>query len=110
MALAGVGVIALTVGTGTMGDADAVAAERARVVLGATAPVLTGVAQTPWPLVAVAAGALVAAGGGLIAVRGRRWVELGRRYESPAGAPAPDRDPRERRLWDALDRGEDPTS
>ena len=55
---------------------------------------------------------LVLAAGLLVVVRGRAWPALGRRYEAPAARPVPaptvgptgDRD-----VWEALDRGEDPT-
>ncbi|NLT54628.1 MAG: Trp biosynthesis-associated membrane protein [Actinomycetales bacterium] len=64
---------------------------------------------TGWPLVTVAGGLLVAAGGVLGAVRGRTWTPA-RRYEigvPSAGAPPGPLDPRD--AWDALSRGEDPT-
>jgi uncharacterized membrane protein (TIGR02234 family) len=72
-------------------------------------------ARTAWPLVAAASGALLAAAGGLVAVRGRRWAGMSQRYDSPAaarpvGAEQGERVPGERELWEALDRGEDPTS
>ena len=69
---------------------------------------------TAWPVVAVAGGLLLVAAGVLVALRGRRWAALGRRYDAP-GAPAPAPEPAqsgpvaERELWEALDRGEDPT-
>ena len=113
VALAGAGI---TVLAATVGDARAVAAERAGAALGATTPTVTGVVGTPWPLVTAAAGALVAAAGTLIAVRGPHWAGLGRRYDAPSvaapsGARRPaERGPAQRRLWEALDRGEDPTA
>jgi uncharacterized membrane protein (TIGR02234 family) len=114
VAVAGGGVSVLAA---TAADADTVAADRAGAVLGVTAPSVTGVVATPWPLVTAGAGVLVAVGGALIAVRGPRWAGLGSRYDAPAGAgarPGPDHpdqhpDPGERAWWDALDRGEDPT-
>ena len=65
---------------------------------------------TGWSRVAALGGVLVALAGLLVAVRGRRWAALGRRYEPPA-APEPPREgpAAERDLWEALDRGEDPT-
>jgi uncharacterized membrane protein (TIGR02234 family) len=57
------------------------------------------------------AGGLICAAGIAVVMRGSRWPELGRRYERPAtrtlaagGAPSP------RDAWDALDRGDDPTT
>lgn len=57
---------------------------------------LAGVASLP-------RGALLAAAGVLVAVRGPRWPALGAKYEAPAA-------PTDRDAWDALDRGEDPTT
>ena len=65
----------------------------------------------PWPLVCLTGGLLLGVAGLLVVVRGRRWAELSARYETPAAraqatatAPAGDKG-----IWDALDRGEDPT-
>jgi uncharacterized membrane protein (TIGR02234 family) len=71
-----------------------------------------------WPALAVLAGALGAAAGLLVVVRGRRWPGLGRRYERPggdgsaaAGTPPPQtEEDRAQAAWRALDRGEDPTA
>lgn len=80
-----------------------------------------------WPLLAVLGGLLVALPGVVVVVRGRSWPAMAARYERagsprPAGSPAGDRrdpehEPRGRarrdsdqELWDALDRGEDPTA
>jgi uncharacterized membrane protein len=54
-----------------------------------------------WPVVCGLAGAAVAAVGAVALRRGRAWPGLGTRYERRA--------PAEPALWDALDRGEDPT-
>lgn len=53
-------------------------------------------------------GVAVAAGGALTAVRGRGWGGLGSSYEAP-GAPAPE-PVTDKGVWDALDRGDDPTT
>jgi len=72
-----------------------------------------GLELTAWPAVAVAGGLLLVAAGLLVAVRGRRWAALGRRYEAPGAAGPPEPETTgpvaERELWEALDRGEDPT-
>ena len=93
--------------------------ERLVEASGAAAP--TGVAaetSTFWPLVALAAGCVSALAGLLVTVRGRRWPGLGTRYEAPGAAPAAAAatpaaatDPvrADRQLWEALDRGDDPT-
>lgn len=74
-------------------------------------------ARTWWPLVAAACGMALAAAGLLVVLRGRAWSGLSRRYDAPAvqaeAAAAPEAGPgapAERRLWEALDRGEDPTA
>ncbi|MDP9101658.1 MAG: Trp biosynthesis-associated membrane protein, partial [Actinomycetota bacterium] len=69
-----------------------------------------------WPTVALAGGLAVGLAGVAVAAYGRGWEGLSSRYDSPASsttasaasggvpsvtAPA---------LWDALDRGEDPTA
>jgi uncharacterized membrane protein (TIGR02234 family) len=78
-------------------------------------PAGSAVRTTAWPLVTGLGGLLLVAAGLLVIARGRRWPALGKRYEVPATdatpssargtkAPAAERD-----LWEALDRGEDPT-
>ena len=66
---------------------------------------------------ATALGGLLLAGAGLLTVvAGRSWPALGQRYDAPAGAAAPvaAQEPAEqlteKGLWEALDRGEDPTA
>lgn len=54
-----------------------------------------------WPAAFVAAGAAVLIAGGIALLRGGRWVTAGARYET---------EPSEEGMWDALDRGEDPTA
>jgi uncharacterized membrane protein (TIGR02234 family) len=57
-----------------------------------------------WPYVAVVGAVLLVTAGLLVVVRGRSWTSMSPRYD------APEREPRgEPSLWDALDRGEDPT-
>lgn len=97
LALAGLGVV-LTVAT-----VDVVAEAR-QVVDGE-------VGVTPWRGVTVAGGVMLLAAGALVAARGHAWASLGRRYEPPAAQPvAPAPVAPERELWEALDRGEDPTA
>jgi uncharacterized membrane protein (TIGR02234 family) len=57
---------------------------------------------------ALLGGVLVTAGGALTAVRGRRWQGLGSSYEVP-GATAHGEPATDKAVWDALDRGDDPT-
>ncbi len=69
-----------------------------------------------WSTVAALGGLLIAGAGLLSVVRGRSWPALGQRYEAPAtaAATAPAPEPAgpltEKGLWEALDRGEDPTA
>lgn len=58
-----------------------------------------------WPYLAALGGLLIAAAGALVVVRSRRWEVMSARYDAPAAQPPPG----ERSLWDAFDRGEDPT-
>jgi hypothetical protein len=48
---------------------------------------------------------LLVAAGLLIVVRGRSWASMSSRYDAPAQRPREG----EASLWEALDRGEDPT-
>lgn len=67
------------------------------------------VSTDPWWLAALAGGVLLAVVGLVLAVRGPAWSALSSRYETPAARrtkhPAGDAG-----TWDALDRGEDPTT
>jgi uncharacterized membrane protein (TIGR02234 family) len=63
----------------------------------------------PWWAVALTGGVLLVAAGLLTMWRGSRWPGMSSRYERPGGAPAVDsRDPAT--VWEALDRGTDPTA
>ncbi|BAL86783.1 putative membrane protein [Actinoplanes missouriensis 431] len=69
-----------------------------------------GAAAAIWPVACVLGGAAVAAGGVLAARHGHLWSAMSARYErSSAPPPQPDVSADSRTLWDALDRGEDPT-
>lgn len=106
LALAGVAVTGLTL--------DVLAHPRAHITLPG-ARVSTTLA--PWPC--ALGGLLIALAGLLVIARGRRWAALSARYDSPAvrqeqAAPtaAPDQGEAplaERALWEALDKGDDPT-
>jgi hypothetical protein len=70
---------------------------------------VTGLAQTPWPWVALVSGALIIAAGIAIIVVGRRWPGSSRKYQAvrlePADAGRTSVDD-----WDALSGGSDPTT
>jgi uncharacterized membrane protein (TIGR02234 family) len=106
LALAGAALVALAVGAASGDRVAALASAR-------NAATVTTAAGTAWPWAAAAGGVLVAGAGVLAAVRGRSWAALSARYDAP-GATAPARAPRPRdpdaAAWDALDRGEDPTT
>jgi uncharacterized membrane protein (TIGR02234 family) len=111
----------------TVRDLAGVSAARAESLLEDSGPVV-GVApgQRPvadvhagWAAAVIIGGLLVGVAGALVAARGRRWPAMGSRYEravSGSTAPSANADAPEarqratRRLWDALDRGEDPTA
>ena len=87
------------------------------VVLGAGVGVVLDVADelsrehltsVRWPWVAVAGGVVLALAGLLVVVRGRRWPALGRAYDAPSAAAA--QPVGDKAVWDALDRGDDPTA
>jgi hypothetical protein len=63
--------------------------------------VVIGEQRTLWWLVALGAGALAAAGGGLVAVRGGDFATFSSRYDRAGARP--------RSTWEALDHGIDPT-
>lgn len=68
-----------------------------------------------WAVTAAVGGALGVLAGALTVVAGARWPAMGARYDAPAShAPSPTpADPAQPEqpavVWDALDRGEDPT-
>ncbi len=64
----------------------------------------------PWPWLCLLGGLLVTVAGLLVAVRGRAWAALSTAYDAPAARQADPEPPvTDRGVWDALDRGEDPT-
>jgi uncharacterized membrane protein (TIGR02234 family) len=63
---------------------------------------------TLWPVVSVVGGLLLVLAGLLVVVRGRGWASMSSRYDAPSARPAKPAS-QEAALWEALDRGEDPT-
>jgi uncharacterized membrane protein (TIGR02234 family) len=66
-----------------------------------------------WPWLTAACGLLVLLAGLLVAVRGHRWSVMSARYETPVTGRVDDEQARQRvntSLWQALDRGDDPTT
>ena len=105
LALVGAGVVAAVLGV----TSDIVtAAQDTDVVREAGGAEGESTRRTVWPYACLLGGLAILAAGLFVAVRGRRWAALGRRYDAPAtqaAEPAPERD-----LWEALDRGDDPTA
>lgn len=103
-----VGALLALVAAGTV--AAAVQATGRHAVLAAAALTAPGAAPalTAWRWVAVAGAVVLVAAGAAAAGRGRHWPAMGARYDGPRARPAPATDEHEI-LWQALDRGEDPT-
>ena len=110
-----VGLILLLAGVGIAGlTADVLVHPRAYTTVAGAALSTT---LAPWPC--ALGGLLIALAGVLVVARGGRWAALSKRYESPAArreqadsAAAPDQPDQplaERALWEALDKGDDPT-
>jgi hypothetical protein len=108
VALAAVAAVAATRGVGRLLlGAVLVAAGALAAVLAARHGLAPprGLHSNGWPAVAAVGGVAEAVAGALTLRWGRRWPGMGRRYDAPAAAPA-----RPVGLWDALERGEDPTT
>lgn len=129
-----VGAVLLGAGGGTiaavaanLGRLDSTQLARtAEQTLGASAAQLGSVTNTAWPYVTLAGALLVALAGVLTLLRGHSWTGLSSRYErnapraphtTPTPTPAstaaratPTTEPTSRDLWDAINRGTDPTA
>ncbi|MFE3205072.1 TIGR02234 family membrane protein [Embleya sp. NPDC059237] len=108
IALAGAGVTVLAVqGARDTSAVDGEAAKKAAVE-GVRA---VDVSHAVWPWFAAVGGVLIVLAGLFVVIRGRRWPGMSNRYEAPAGrgAAARQRTATNADLWNALDRGEDPT-
>ena len=112
LALCGAGTVAAAALGTTQGWAAPALDKEAARISGDSAATVHALSHTAWPYVAVAGGVLIL-GAGLLALRyGRGWPAMSGRYER-GGAARPRRaaDPdRPQDLWEALDRGEDPTA
>jgi uncharacterized membrane protein (TIGR02234 family) len=118
-----VGVALLAAGVGTVvavvqkiSSIDtATLARSANQAMGVDGYQITGASATAWPFITIAGGVFIAAGAVVILARGRIWTGLSSRYErdpdaQPAAAsPVPGTPTTNRELWDALNRGTDPT-
>jgi uncharacterized membrane protein (TIGR02234 family) len=97
---AGAGVMAVVVRA--LADPDAAMRRAGPFVDVHVAP---GADLGPWPYVALFGALLIGIAGLVVVVRGRSWAAMSSRYDAPA-----DRKVGEGSLWEALDRGEDPTN
>lgn len=117
---AGIGTVAVV--AGKLGHVDsALLAKAATEAAGATDAKIAGIGNEAWPYLTIAGGVLIAISGALTLARGNRWTGLSSRYErtapttqtaAPSEGPAPGKpeaEPTSRDLWDALNRGADPT-
>lgn len=101
----------------TLAGAGALVAVRGRlraalgillVLVGVATAVLSLRTMSLWSAVCAVGGVLIAFAGLATATNYRAWPSMGARYERPATQP--ERKPvTQAELWDALDRGEDPT-
>lgn len=70
--------------------------------------------RVAWPALTSAGGLLVVVAGAVAVWRGGRWPAMGARYQPSRGdrppASGPGKPGRVEELWEALDRGEDPTA
>ena len=83
---------------------DDVAAELTRQAFVATEAVPPS--TSGWALLAAAAGGVAVLAGALTVFVGSLWPTLGRRYDAPAARPRDETVS----AWEALDRGDDPTT
>lgn len=115
----GVGAVLAVVGAGlvwrAVASTGAIGTRRARDLVTAHHPTVNAAAVVPrietsalWPALTAACGVLVLLAGALIVWRGHTWQVMSARYEAPADAQQ-QQAKAATALWNALDRGEDPT-
>ena len=68
--------------------------------------------HTVWPALCAVAGGLIVISGVIAALRGQHWHGMSTRYEAPTAAAVdgPPRAPTDLAMWNAIERGDDPTS
>ena len=112
LALAAVGVVVLW---RSLAGASAVSAAHARDLVAARHPASVDGAvriavHSGWAWASAVAAAAVLAAGLLVTLRGHRWQGMSARYEAPAVDDETARARADLSMWNALDRGDDPTS
>lgn len=113
LSLAGAGALLATkrwgrTAVGVLVVAAAVGSAVAAIVAGDPSAAGTIHQEPAWRLVTVAAALPILAAGLSAAARGARWSVMSARYDAPGTAKPRAQDP-DVALWDALDRGDDPT-
>ncbi len=103
LALSGAGIIAVT--ARLLSD-PAAALRRAAPV---SSPGPSDISLGGWPWVVLVGGLLLLLAGLAIAALGQRWTAMGTKYDAPGGQRATPVAATEAEVWQALDRGEDPT-
>jgi len=66
--------------------------------------------QDVWPVLVLVSGLLVTAAGMLVAARGHTWTGLSSRYDAPTAGAKAEQERSDIGMWNALDRGDDPTA
>lgn len=111
VALAGVGALLATRGGARRMVGAVLALAGAGLVIGIAGAAAGSGAGAGWPALVVAGGALVAGVGVVAVLRQRRWPAMGARYERRAARrPAAEAPTGADQMWEALDRGDDPTA
>jgi uncharacterized membrane protein (TIGR02234 family) len=108
VALSGIGVAVTALTRLTAPDATEARALLEDAGRSAGTAAVTATAHPGWPLLAAAGGLLLALGGAVALLRSRRWPTMSTRYETPAARS--ERPRTDAAVWDALDRGDDPTA
>jgi len=105
-----VGVLVLASGIGVVVVVGRVLADGISTRALSAGPAVTGTSTSAgWAWLAIVGGLLLVLSGALVAVRGRSWAALSASYQPPAARPV-DPPATDKGVWDALDRGEDPTT
>lgn len=105
VALAGAGGLLATRGRARR-SVGALLVAAAAAIIAVVAGELGGAVAVGWPIACLGGALVVGAAGGLAIRDGARWPVMGARYNRPS---ATDRPASPVDVWDAIDRGEDPT-
>jgi hypothetical protein len=101
-----VGLVVVVVGGALLAmaatSADDIAAALRGEAFAVTGPVPSS--TSGWAVLVAVAGAVAVVAGAVTVLRGRGWPGLGSRYDAPVRRPEG-----EASVWEALDRGDDPT-